>query len=145
MSSAAGAGAGVRVATNSDSDGSDDAMRAVHTQPRSRCQRLMRLLRCVDIRDAHEGAVHAIIRPPRFEYTTGAMGPELGQLPTGKLVMRRDFHLRNEHGHRLACSWWRAVAKKPRKRRSRGDAGGDKGGSRIVGMRAEGPPSRLSR
>ena len=117
MPGALGAGAGVRVATHSDSDGSDDAMRLAHV-PHSRCQRIMRLLRCVDVRQAHDGAVQAIIRPPRFEYTTAAMGPELGQLPAGNLVMRRDFHLRNEHGHRIACSWWRAVKKKPKTSRS---------------------------
>ncbi|GBG27369.1 Monoacylglycerol lipase ABHD12 [Hondaea fermentalgiana] len=58
------------------------------------------------VRGGYEELVHAIIRPPRAEYSESVLGPTAFTVD-GVIFEREDVWLRNKRDQRLACSHWK--------------------------------------
>eukprot|EP00512_Aurantiochytrium_limacinum_P009703 CAMPEP_0171550556 /NCGR_PEP_ID=MMETSP0960-20121227/7137_1 /TAXON_ID=87120 /ORGANISM="Aurantiochytrium limacinum, Strain ATCCMYA-1381" /LENGTH=772 /DNA_ID=CAMNT_0012099519 /DNA_START=67 /DNA_END=2384 /DNA_ORIENTATION=- len=58
------------------------------------------------LRGGYDELVHAIIRPPRAEYSESVLGPTVFTVD-GVVFEREDLELRNKRGQKLVCSHWK--------------------------------------
>jgi hypothetical protein len=62
------------------------------------------------MKQGYNDLVHAIIRPPRCNYSPANLGPKVFDF-CGKTFERTDFELRNPRGLKIVCSMWGPIEK----------------------------------